>query len=125
MDPHVFDRLTRLFSAPRSRRGAWRALLGGALLGATPRPAMASPCAKGKHMCGERKECCPGRCFVDECNPDTALCCTAPRLIICTDVITGKAVCCENQGDSPCDACLRPPDGPACPSSITGSYRRR
>ena len=58
MDPHVFDSLTRLLSAPRSRRAAWRALLGAALLGATTRTAMAAtPCDNGKNpgTCGEHR----------------------------------------------------------------------
>ena len=49
MDHQTFDRLTRLFGMVGSRRSAWRALLGGALLGATTRSAAAKPCDQGKH----------------------------------------------------------------------------
>src|SRR5215217_7962683 len=89
MDSHVFDDLTRLVSAPRSRRAAWRALLAGALLGATTRTAMAdssTPCANGKNpacMCGQTRDCDPGKCFVDEAG-SCPVCCTKEHdLVIC------------------------------------------
>ena len=132
MDQKTFDRLTRLVAASGSRRAAWRALLAAALIGTTTRRAAAAPttpCDTGKHaLCitPTGRECCPGRCFVDECQPENQVCCTAPKLIICTDVLSGKPICCQNQGDSPCDHCIRP-DGtsPTCGGVITGSYRRR
>jgi len=43
MEHQTFDRLTRLFGSTGSRRTAWRALLAGALLGATPRRLAAAP----------------------------------------------------------------------------------
>jgi hypothetical protein len=127
VDHRKFDRLTRLFSAPRSRRAALRSLLGTALLGATTRPAAAGPCANGKHECGVK--CCPGKCFelvvvgteVGVC----PLCCTGNN-IVCKDPETGKSTCCLNKGDDPCDSCALPEDpGSSCRTGITGSYRRR
>jgi hypothetical protein len=125
MDPHVFDHLTRLVFAPRSRRAAWRALLAGALLEATTRAATAAPCANGKHECGE--ECCPGKCFVDDAGL-CPVCCTGNN-IICEDPMTGKSICClrNDLSKDPCATCALPenPDPTCQPEFIAGSYRRR
>jgi hypothetical protein len=128
MDHRKFDRLTRLFGAPRSRRTALRALLGAALLGATTRPALATPCGTGKHdFCGNRDSCCPGRCFKHELCENVQLCCTGPDLIICGDKTTGEPTCCQKKGNDPCGDCMRPelPAGKICGSYVGGSYRRR
>ena len=129
MDHRKFDRLTRLFGVPRSRRAALRALLGTALLGATTRPAAAGPCDPGKHdLCGNgRDNCCPGRCFMHELCNSVQLCCTGPDLIICGDKTTGEPTCCQNKGNDPCGDCMRPelPVGVSCGSYVGGSYRRR
>jgi hypothetical protein len=124
MDHRIFDRLTRHFGAPRSRRTALRALLSAALLRATTRPAAAGPCDEGKHDFCVRDQCCPGRCFVIEGNA-CPLCCTGKN-IICEDPTTGKSTCCLNKGEDPCDSCGLPenPDT-SCQTGITGSYRRR
>jgi hypothetical protein len=135
MDPHVFDSLTRQLSAPRSRRAAWRALVGAALLGATTRAAMAdssTPCRAGnQEVCGG--QCCPGRCFMHEPCKNIQLCCTGKDLIICEDPTTGKSTCCyalDEHGDpssDPCRECKPPPlpDDQTCFDYIGGSYRRR
>jgi len=137
MDHQTFDRMTRLFGTAGSRRTAWRALLAGALLGATPRrlaAAPTTPCTEGKHeLCGVGNAlgnaCCPGKCFADECT-GYELCCTAEHnLIVCQDAESGKAICCQNRGDDPCRACSRPipkdEDPTLCHEGIAGSYRRR
>jgi hypothetical protein len=129
--------MTRLFGAAGSRRTAWRALLAAALFGVAPRRTTAAPtapCTVGNHeLCGVGNdlgdECCPGKCFADKCT-GYELCCTAEHnLIICQDPETGKAICCENTGDSPCRACSRPTpkdeDRTLCQDGIAGSYRRR
>jgi hypothetical protein len=131
MDQRKFDRLTRLFGAPRSRRTAWRALLGAALLGATIRPAAAAPCANDTNarcMCGETRDCDPGKCVTHDCGHQ--LCCSGEDWIICGNV------CCQNVRDA-CKVqvssenrlpnCIRPipPAAGPCESAITGSYRRR
>jgi hypothetical protein len=130
MEHQTFDRLTRLVGTAASRRTAWRALLAGALLGATTRSTAAKPCANGKHLCGGA--CCPGKCFTNEfCE----VCCTEQNIACPT---AGGPVCCLNKGD-PCafvqarGAC--PPaatpvgavsvSGESCAAAITGSYRRR
>ena len=125
MDPHAFDRATRLFRTPRSRRSAWHALLGAALLGMTTRPATAAPCGNAKHGCGVGNECCPGKCF-RHVSTDHELCCSGPGLIVCGNT------CCQNVGEDPCDCCLAPGAETAiaaaadpCSGGITGSYRRR
>jgi len=135
MDHQTFDRLTRLFGFAGSRRTAWRALLGAALLGATTRVAMAdssTPCLTGnQEFCG--RQCCPGKCFVTcENDVELALCCTGNDFIICEDPNTGKSICCLNRGDGSCEKCEQPgelglPTGAeTCrPGLISGSYRRR
>ena len=131
MDHRTFDRLIRLFGTMGSRRTAWRALLAGALLGATTRRVTAEPCHDRKHLCGGA--CCPGKCFTDKL---CEVCCTE-RNIICPTA--GGPVCCFNDGsEDPCAAvratgeCQKTPVGAVsvsggdCPSTgITGSYRRR
>ncbi len=121
MDHHPFDHLTRLFGTAGSRRTAWRALLAGALLRATTRPAAAGPCDTGKNpqcTCGTDTKCPPGKCFVLE--GDVCPLCCAGNNIIC------GATCCLNKGDDPCDSCALPENpNPQCQSGITGSYRRR
>jgi hypothetical protein len=127
MDPHAFDRATRLFRSPRSRRAAWRTLLGGALLGATTPGALASPCENGTHSpCGS--QCCPGRCFTNEVCGDQ-LCCMRPDFTIC-----GEECCRARTADgqkiaSPCHkgGCLPPRNvcGEDPSGGIAGSYRRR
>jgi hypothetical protein len=129
MDHQTFDRLTYLFAASGSRRNAWRALLGAALLGATTQSAAAAPCSNGKHLCGGT--CCPGKCFTDG---SCEVCCTGEN-IICTTA--GGPVCCLNlnDGKDPCAVlqatgkCPTPDPGPnpstSCKSGIAGSYRRR
>jgi hypothetical protein len=125
MDHHVFDRLTRLFSAPRSRRTAWRTLLGAALLGATTRDAAAAPtapCDPGDQeycITPKGRECCPGRCFVHTECPDEFFCCTGPEWITCGND------CCENTRDACSGVCTHPTPSEACKEAITGSYRRR
>jgi hypothetical protein len=127
MDDRKFDRLTRLFGTPGSRRTAFRALLGAALLGTTTRAAMATSsnaCDPGKNeVCG--KECCPGTCFVRTCSTtEEAFCCTGERMIICG--IDQRAQCCVDDGrPNPCEDCLTPSVGGFCPSYVGGSYRRR
>jgi hypothetical protein len=117
MDHQTFDRLTRLFRTAGSRRTAWRALLAGALLGATTRSAAAKPCNKGKHLCGST--CCPGKCFT---NGSCEVCCTGKNIICKT---TEGPVCCLNEGRDPCGVCLTPDSSGSCQSGIAGSYRRR
>jgi hypothetical protein len=118
MDHQIFDRMTRLFGTPGSRRTALRALLAGVLLGATTRSAAAEPCANGKHQCGNT--CCPGKCFT---NGPCEVCCTGTNIICQT---TGQPVCCLNDGSKdPCEACLIPDSGGFCREGIAGSYRRR
>jgi hypothetical protein len=124
MDHRTFDRLTHLFAASGSRRTAWRALLGAALLGVTTRSAAAEPCNKGKHRCGN--QCCPGKCFT---NGSCQVCCTGNNVICHTG---GPAVCCLNDGkDDPCAVlkatgeCPIPDSRGNCPDLIAGSYRRR
>jgi hypothetical protein len=125
MDPHAFDRATRLFRTPHSRRSAWHALLGAALLGTTMRTASAAPCGNDRHGCGTGNECCPGKCFRSVRTSDE-LCCSGPDLIICENR------CCQNVGEDPCDCCLDPgatteiaAAANSCPGAIAGSYRRR
>ena len=137
MDDRKFDRLTRLFGAPGSRRTALRALLVAALIGATSRTAMATssaPCKKGsQESCGGT--CCPGKCFVNPAN-GCPVCCTEPDFVICAgktiDATTGRTTrqptCCQNTKDGdPCERCVppAPPRGATCPSYVGGSYRRR
>ena len=121
MDHQTFDRLTRLFGTAESRRTTWRALLAGALLGAAPRrltAAPTTPCTNGKHeLCG--RQCCPGKCFT---NGSCAVCCTDPDFVICQDLASGKAICCQNTGRNACEHCDVPT---GCPEVITGSYRHR
>jgi hypothetical protein len=119
MEHQTFDRLTRLVGTAASRRTAWRALLAGALLGATTRSTAAKPCSNGKHTCGESKECCPGKCFTDGfCE----VCCTGNNIICKT---REGPVCCFNGGTDPCGTCGTPESGDSCQSGITGTYRRR
>jgi hypothetical protein len=138
MDHQTFDRLTRLFSASGSRRTAWRALLGAALLGVTTRAAAAAPatpCEKGaQESCGIGGPCCPGKCFLICSGLDEyAFCCsgrdphTRGELIIC-----GNRCCVKAAGNDPCTACEPPTNvdqfpksGRPCLAAITGSYRRR
>ena len=118
MDHRTFDRLTHFFAVSQSRRTAWRALLAGALLGATTRSAAAEPCANSKHLCGNT--CCPGKCFT---NGSCEVCCAGANIICQT---TGQPVCCLNDGSKdPCAACLTPDSGGFCREGIAGSYRRR
>ena len=128
MDHQMFDHVTRVFAASGSRRGAWRALLGAALLGVTTRPAAAGPCANGKHECGG--VCCPGKCFEFVSDSSDAgvcpLCCTGNN-IICKGP-DGKSTCCLNDpSEDPCAKCALPKENPdtSCRTGITGSYRRR
>jgi hypothetical protein len=137
MDQRKFDRLTRLFGAPRSRRTAWRALLGAALLGATTRTAMAGPCDTGNNpqcTCGTNRTCPPGMCFVDS-GGQCPVCCTEENdLTLCVgktiDAATRKAIreptCCKGTKDA-CEACVppAPPPGATCFDYVGGSYRRR
>jgi hypothetical protein len=131
MDHGKFDRLTRLFGAPRSRRIAWRALLGAALLGTATRPAAAAPitpCETGEQdYCGDRRSCCPGKCFLRTCSAGTedAFCCTEKDMIICGH--DHRAQCCVDDGSpNPCEVCATPTlVGKVCSGAITGSYRRR
>src|SRR5829696_2978434 len=101
MDHRKFDRLTRLFGAPRSRRTALRALLGAALLGATTRTAMAGPCDTGNNpqcTCGADTNCPAGKCFVDS-RGNCPVCCTEPGYVICVGKSTGEPAqptCCQN-----------------------------
>jgi hypothetical protein len=130
MDHQTFDRLTRLVGTAASRRTAWRALLGAALLGATTRSAAAEPCRNDKPACGSG--CCPGRCFTfvsdagGSSRPSAAcaVCCTEEnKLVIC-----GGTCCQYRERGDPCDPCdLPPPPTPDCPSAsgLAGSYRRR
>src|SRR5215217_6373549 len=130
MDPHAFDRATRLFRSPRSRRAAWRTLLGGALLGATTRSATAAPCGtepSARCRCGTTRDCDPGKCFTHDCGDQ--FCCTGDWIICGNE-------CCQNvrdactvagSGEPRLPNCI-PPTPPAtglCESSIAGSYRRR
>ena len=117
MDHQTFDRLTHLFAAPGTRRAAWRALLGAALLGVTTRSAAAKACNKGMHLCGDT--CCPGKCFT---NGSCDVCCTGNNIICHT---TGQPVCCLNVGKDSCATCTIPDSGDTCKEAIAGSYRRR
>ena len=122
MDHQTFDHLARLFGTAGSRRTAWRALLAGALLGATTRSATAAQCANGKHTCGASGECCPGKCFT---NRFCDVCCTENNIICHT---AGGLVCCLNNEDKdtdPCDVCNPPELRYVCQDAIAGSYRRR
>jgi hypothetical protein len=136
MDPRVFDHLTRLLPAPRSRRAAWRALLGLALSGGAANTTMAAvrrvpsgprgePCddgsiCSGDACCGDT--CCPGRCFVDESTSTPRnFCCTGSNGVICGNPAASNPdelqVCCPSGGANPCIC--------ASAGAITGSYRRR
>jgi hypothetical protein len=129
MDHQTFDHATRVFAASGSRRAAWRALLGAALLGATTRTASAGPCDTGKNpacTCGTDTKCPPGKCFTHDCGHQH--CCSEPTWITCGNR------CCKTEDDNrpipdPCGRCIEPvpPDaGPGpCEAGITGSYRRR
>jgi hypothetical protein len=129
MDHRNFDRLTRLFGATRSRRTALRALLGAALLGATARPAVATPCdgdnSKNNPRCTcGGSDCEPGKCFTHDTG--CQLCCTEENdLIICGNK------CCKIEGEDPCGRCQvpAPPSptsgAPPCTTYVSGSYRRR
>src|SRR5829696_4961532 len=125
MDHQTFDRLTRLFGIAGSRRTAWRALLGAALLGATTRVAMAdssTACLTGnQELCG--RQCCPGKCFVGDVSGLCAICCTGKDRIICGDKCC-KAL--DEKGD-PCGHCVLPDlrGDETCGLLISGSYRRR
>jgi hypothetical protein len=125
MDHGKFDRLTRLFGAPGSRRTALRALLGAALFGATTRPAAAaptSPCGtRNQDYCG--RECCPGKCFV-RCDANgEEFCCDKPDWVMCGNT------CCQYDPNArdPCEKCPPGPPGGAevCVGYVGGSYRRR
>ena len=122
MEHLTFDRLTRLVAASGSRRTAWRALLGAALLGATTKGAAAAPCGPDQKnrqcRCGVVRDCTPGTCFTHECGHQ--FCCTEPEWIIC-----GNA-CCANTRDGCRGVCIHPilPED-FCESGITGTYRRR
>jgi hypothetical protein len=136
MDPHPFDRLARLASMPRSRRTAWRALLGLALSGGAmkaagtaqgaPKSPRAETCpdhsrCSGDACCGPT--CCPGRCFVDELVQefDGEFCCTEPDWVICGNPNAANPleqhVCCPKGGPDPC-ICAHSSGG------LAGSYRR-
>jgi len=130
MDHQTFDRLTRLFGTAASRRTAWRALLVGALLGATTRSVAAKPCADVRNSRNPRctcggADCEPGKCFIN-CVDDSEFCCTGTdqstgrKRIIC-----GNACCLDDGSDDPCAACPRGGPGEACLEGIAGSYRRR
>ena len=123
MDHQTFDRLTHLFAVSGSRRTAWRALLGAALLGVTTRGAAAEPCNKGKHLCGGT--CCPGgKCFANDVCGDE-LCCTGPELVICGNTCCKKVDTKGRQSQAPCRGeCISPGKDP-CQSGLPGSYRRR
>jgi hypothetical protein len=131
MDHHTFDRLSRLIGASGSRRTAWRALLGAALLGTTTRPTAAAPCGNAKHGCGAGNACCPGKCFRHVKTGDE-LCCSGSDKNTGSALITCGNRCCQDVGDDPCDCCLDPGTSSViaaaadpCPEGITGSYRRR
>jgi hypothetical protein len=129
MDHRKFDRLTRLFSVPRSRRTALRALIGAALLGTTTREVMATPRCDNDKMCG-KDGCCPGKCFLDPCpadKPRGEFCCTGSDYVLC------GGTCCKPIDPTAADPCAEcrlagpPPREPSqvCQTGITGSYRRR
>ena len=140
MDHQMFDHVTRLVAASGSRRAAWRALLGAALLGATTRTARAtatSPCERGaQESCGIEGPCCPGKCFLicpERSLDEYAFCCsgrdphTRGELIIC-----GNRCCLDDGSANPCKDCKPPTNveqfpksGGPCIAAITGSYRRR
>jgi hypothetical protein len=137
MDHQTFDRLTRLVGTAGSRRTAWRAMLGAALLGATTRSTAAQQCPNGKHLCGG--ECCPGKCFRDvvneSCDVCCEVCCTEKNHNIICNTAEG-AVCCGNNDErvDPCAVleatgkCPEPSPGAGgdfCSELIAGSYRRR
>lgn len=127
MDQQTFDRLTRLFGMAGSRRSAWRALLAGALLGATTRSAAATPCDQGKHaLCGG--ECCPGRCFTNETCGDM-LCCTGLDFTICGHECCRARTAGGEKIASPCHTggCVPPRNvcGEDPSGGIPGRYRRR
>lgn len=120
MDHQTFDRMTRLFGTAGSRRTAWHALLGGALLVVTPRSAVAKPCPNVRNArctCGETSDCEPSKCFTDGCGHQ--LCCTGSDRIIC-----GNQCCLNKKDEDPCARCDRPVR-PICSEGIAGSYRRR
>ena len=130
MDHHVFDTVTRLFGTTGSRRAAWRALLGVALLGVTRRHAAAAPCGtvpNARCTCGTTRDCDPGKCFTHDCGDQ--FCCTGDW------VICGNE-CCQNvrdaclvagSGENRLPNCIHPtpPASGLCENAITGSYRRR
>ena len=129
MDPHAFDRATRLFRTPQSRRAAWRALLGGAFLGATARRGTAAAPSDTSKAAMCAGAWCPGRCFTND-HPDPAcrdeLCCLRPEYIICGDrccrasSADGRTRCTAGACLPPRELCAGDPAG-----GITGSYRRR
>ena len=129
MERQTFDRLTRLVGTAGSRRTAWRALLGGALLGAGLREAAASPRCDNANtpQCGSGREraCCPGKCFV-RCVDGSEFCCTGKFADTEFDLIICGNRCCIDHGSAdPCAECPRGGSGEACLEGIAGSYRRR
>jgi hypothetical protein len=123
MDHPTFDRLTRLVGTAGSRRTALRAVLAGALLGATTRSAAAKPCGAAAQLCGG--QCCPGKCFV-RCVDGSEFCCTGKFPGTQFDLIICGNQCCVDHGSAdPCAECPRGGSGEACLEGIAGSYRRR
>jgi hypothetical protein len=144
MDHQTFDRLTRVVAASGSRRTAWRALLGGVLLGATTRGVAAGPCRTEKNpqcRCGDNRKCPPGKCFVleegdcrDPTSPDCVcrdeVCCSGAEPTSGEELIICGNRCCRatlnrDPIDDPCKNCDPPRVPPDCPGALAGSYRRR
>ena len=139
MDHQTFDRLTRLVGTAASRRTAWRALLGAALLGTTSRSAAAEQCANDKPACGN-DGCCPGRCF-DFVSDSGGSSGSSDVCKVCCTKENNRVICRGDQGykccnavdkdgtllKDPCQSCPLPSPGNDCPnvSGIAGSYRRR
>ena len=153
MDDPAFDRVTRLFWAPGSRRAALRAVLGAALVGSTRQTAAAAPqrprqgrgpeicagapcappphdatlggfCCSGQH-CSCAGECCNNRCFWFVPSPEFF---GEPAQITEFCCRGPDLIVCENARGE--DTCCRNEGKNPCrfclvAGGIAGSYRRR
>jgi hypothetical protein len=94
MDDQTFDRVTRLFRAPGSRRRALRALLGAALLGGATRSEATTPrttaAGRGRQICVADTDCLLPPQDTPE-NPSIGASCCADKRCSCA------GQCCPNR----------------------------